>query len=294
MKLLGERLVTGRFSLELVRTLRVPVDGRYPLPPALGSFPIYPVRRLKSLFADYVVPIYQREAMFLRFEAAEWKPNAVQIGSGGINVLTGEKFPSRLTKHPQNYIVCPLQPWLDGFKTGSSKVNQFVAMPLGSGITAAEQLSGKTDEPSLYIRIIEPQPGIFPDKRPRGFTSLNMYQELPVSAMGLAVGGEIGQDIYSDPNPVSIWDNRNFADVRILLLNSEDFHNITGEDPPPSPVSADEYTRLGLPWFDFYDERHVDVETASRMTSLARIATADPPIHPENIRTIRRGTRKKS
>jgi hypothetical protein len=93
-----DRLTAGRFSVEFVRTLRVPVEGGdYPLPPGFSTFPIYSVKRLAGrsaaaaqLDADFVVPFYQYEAMWLRFEAAEWKPNAVQIWAGGVNVLTGE------------------------------------------------------------------------------------------------------------------------------------------------------------------------------------------------------------
>ena len=78
-----DRLHLGeRFAVSFQRTLRIPDNGRtYPLPPGLGRFPIYRV----ADFADRVPPewhehggvfiaMYQREALWLGFHAAAWKP----------------------------------------------------------------------------------------------------------------------------------------------------------------------------------------------------------------------------
>jgi len=37
------------------------------------------------------------------------------------------------------------------------------------------------------------------------------------------------------------------------------FREITGQEPPPTPVTARMYTDRGLPWFDLYDEHKGDV-----------------------------------
>ncbi len=86
-----------RVSVSFQRTLRVPDDGgTYPLPPGLGAFPVRRVEdyvdRLPELCREtggVFVPMYQREALWLGFEAAWWKPNAVKVGLGMINALTG-------------------------------------------------------------------------------------------------------------------------------------------------------------------------------------------------------------
>src|SRR5216684_3833318 len=90
--------VGPRFAVAFHRTLRVPDDGRdYPLPAGLGTFPVRrvadfrnrvpsPWRRHGGVF----LPVYQRETMWLGFEGASWRPNAVKVGLGGINALTGE------------------------------------------------------------------------------------------------------------------------------------------------------------------------------------------------------------
>src|SRR5687767_6478411 len=135
---IGERL-----TVSLQRTLRIPDDGRqYPLPPGLGAFPL---RRVED-YAGRVpprwrerggvfIPVYQREALWLGFDGAEWKPNAVKVGVGGVNAVSGAPWDETLRQSPRDYIVCPQQPWLDGINAGRGFIRQFVAMPLGAGST---------------------------------------------------------------------------------------------------------------------------------------------------------------
>lgn len=75
------------FSVSFQRTLRIPDDGgEYPLPPGLGRFP------LRRQSGDLLLPMYQREALWLSFEGRSWIPHAVKVGVGGIDALTGEPF----------------------------------------------------------------------------------------------------------------------------------------------------------------------------------------------------------
>ena len=177
-RIAGDQLRAGRrFALRLERTLRVPNDGKvYPLPPSLGAFPVFRTRdyaatRAAAERGEFLVPLYQWEALWLSFDSAEWKPNAVQVAAGGVNVLSGERFPSGLKSRPQNYMVCPLQPWLDGIRTGTGTVRQFMAAPPGSGLTLEEQIAGSTGRGGLQVRVYEPRPGVFPERKPRSFSS---------------------------------------------------------------------------------------------------------------------------
>ena len=36
------------------------------------------------------IPMYQREALWISFSAASWKPNAVTVSVGGVNAISGE------------------------------------------------------------------------------------------------------------------------------------------------------------------------------------------------------------
>jgi hypothetical protein len=48
-------------------------------------------------------------------------------------------------------VVVPEQPWLDGYCVEKGIIRQFVAMPLGAGYTAEEQISGKAEHGGLQI-----------------------------------------------------------------------------------------------------------------------------------------------
>jgi hypothetical protein len=52
---------------------------------------------------------------------------------GGINAVSGLPDADESLGEPQNYLVCPDQPWLDGCNIGDGVIRQFVAMPLGQG-----------------------------------------------------------------------------------------------------------------------------------------------------------------
>lgn len=275
----GNIQIGERFSVALQRTVRVPDDGgSYPLPPGLGALPVYRVED----FADrvppalrerggYFVPLWEREALWLNFTAAWWKPNAVKVGVGGVNALTGEAWDSGLRADPQNYLVCPDQPWLDGIRTAEGTVRQFVAVALGSGDTVEEQLTGAAEVGGVQIQVFEPKPGRFPDEPPPdagprlesiAWEGLEVQED---TSMGLGAGGQIEQKIYPDPYGVETWDEAAWAEAFVHVLPAEHVRAITGEEPPPSPVTPQLYTSLGLPWFRLPDEERGDLAASERL-----------------------------
>ena len=56
--------------------------------------------------------MYQREAMWLRFDTDE--PAALQMGTGKVCAVSGESWTERLSTDPQNYVALPDQPWGGG------------------------------------------------------------------------------------------------------------------------------------------------------------------------------------
>jgi len=278
-----------RFTLSFQRTLRIPDDGRvYPLPPGLDTFPLksvddYPDKVPASWIEQggYFIPMYQREAMWLSFEAAAWKPNAVKIGIGRVNALTGEAFDLALHADPQDYLVCPNQPWLDGFKTGEDVIRQFVAMPLGQGYTVEGQLTGGEESGGMQIVVFEPKPGRFPDQPPpetkREFEALETLalEAMPAGQMGLAAGGRMDQKIYPDPHGIDAWDQENYGALCVYIVNSEQYQELTGELPPPTPVSAQLYQAFDLPWFDLYDEALGDINPAEKLKGIKSVKEID-------------------
>ena len=51
-------------------------------------------------------------------------------------------------------MVSPEQPWLDGYAIEKGVIRQFVAMPLGEGYTAEEQLTGEAEWGGLQIAVV--------------------------------------------------------------------------------------------------------------------------------------------
>ncbi|WP_031172431.1 hypothetical protein [Streptomyces durhamensis] len=139
----------GGVAVRFVRTLRLPEKGTHPLPPGLGEFP---VRRVEdhagTVPAEWrarggvMLPVYLREAMWLSFSGTR-EPAALQVGVGKVCAVSGGPWSDRLARDPQNYVVLPRQPWLDGINSGKGTVRQFVAVPLGLGATVEGQVTGE-------------------------------------------------------------------------------------------------------------------------------------------------------
>lgn len=274
--------VGERFAVSFQRTLRIPDDGQtYPLPPGLGIFPIFAVaeyaERLPAEWArgDAFIPLYQREALWLGFHGARWKPNAVQVRIGGVNALTGETGRQPLREEPQNYLVCPEQPWLDGIVAESGAVRQFVAMPLGLGYTVEAALTGTERQSAIELTVYEPKPGIFPDEQPAPKTDGIPRAAASAQPMGLGAGGKMKQKIYRDRHGIDVWDRENFGRVTVHLLNSAQFREVTGFEPPATPVDASAYAEAGLPWFDLYDEDRAGLAAAPILAGAKTIAQRD-------------------
>ncbi len=275
------------------RTLRIPDDDKeYPLPPGLGRFPLrhvddFPKRvpRKWLKHGGVIMPMYQAEAMWLNFDA--YYPFAIKVAAGMVNALTGSSWDNRLHDDPQDYLVVPEQPWLDGFCVKKGVIRQFVAMPLGSGYTAEEQITGKADYGGLQLiaypmkaRSYEKLVKVLAESRPQIVAC-----EPAAPAMGLAPGGKMRQHIYSDPHKLSDWNRRRYSRCYVHIVNSLVWHHITGELPPYPPPTAKEYTAAGLPWFDYYDELEA-IKGAQKLAKLKSVAKmgkkkGDVPL-PEN------------
>lgn len=319
-----------RFAISFQRTLRIPDDGKaYPLPPTLGQFPVHRVADYAAqippewnlvgdaLAHSVFIPMYQREALWLAFEAAAWKPNAVKIGVGCVNALTGGNWEAGLHNDPQDYLVCPNQPWLDGLKTRDGIVRQFVAMPLGQGYTVEAQLTAQEQFGGIQVQVYDPQPGIFPDEPPPpppvdaltgslmgglfggpASTSLSALAGAPQMDMGLAAGGEIVQKIYPDSYGLPTWDTMHYGELQVFIVNIVRYIQITGETLPATPIDAQTYTRYGFPWFELYDENLGDLTPSQALSGLASVAEIDkvraiPPSEEEQTLEISEQQKRK-
>jgi hypothetical protein len=224
--------------------------------------------------------MYQREALWISFDGPYWRPNAVKVGVGGVNAISGKPWDDRLRSRPQDYLVVPDQPWLDGINAGRSVVRQFVAMPLGLGFTVEGQVTGAEEEGGMQLTVVQPTPGRFPDQPPRSvshrYGSMMICESAPASQeMGLAAGGRMQQKIYPDQYGKDTWDPKASTTFHVHIVNTDMYHDITGEAPPPTPISAQTYTDYGLPWFVLYDEQRGDVAAPDVLAGLSSIATME-------------------
>lgn len=280
--------IGAHFSVNLQRTLRLPDDGQdHPLPPGLGQFPIERVsdhgdRAPASMreVGGFIVGMHPREALWLSFWAPHWRPCALKAGAGRINAISGAPWSPELADDPdqQDYVVPPDQPWLDGFNAGDGIVRQFVAVPLGHGYTAEEQITGRAEFGGIQLRVFDPKPGRFeapPSRDLARWDGEGIVMECCDSggSMGLGAGGSLLQEIYPDPHGFDTWDQERVGETFIHLLDPDSFRVITGREVPPSPVSAELYTELGLPWFEL--DPAADVAPSGKLAGLKSLAKLD-------------------
>jgi len=295
VKVKRDALVFGDgFALNFQRTLRIPDDGgTYPLPPGLGTFPICRIEeykeRVPGTWAEHggvFIPMYQREALWISFQSRYWKPNAVKIAVGKVNAVSGKPWDQNLLPDENDYLVCPPQPWLDGINAGEGYIRQFVAMPLGMGYTVEAQVTGEEKFGGIQIIAYEPKPGKFSDEPPQ--SSRVAYRLAPSAMadmamgamaggaeMGLAAGGKMNQKIYPDPHGLDTWDQNKFGRIYVHIVNSLMYREITGQEPPATPVTAKLYTQYGLPWFDLYDDQMGDISAPADLKKVKTVKEMD-------------------
>ncbi|MBV7694574.1 hypothetical protein [Streptomyces sp. TRM70350] len=288
----------GGVAVRFIRTLRLPETGTHPLPPGLGEFPI---RRVAD-HADTVpeqwlarggvmLPVYLREAMWLSF-AGTAEPAALQVGVGKVCAVSGRPWSDRLAREPQNYVVLPRQPWLDGINSGKGTVRQFVAVPLGLGATVEGQVTGEEVWGGVQLQSFPLNDVALAawreHQRRRAERARAMPFAAPAShgaamaapaaapggppraaaAMGLGAGGSMRQEVYRDDRPLADWAERPAGRVFVHLVTPPEWRRITGEAPPPSPVDRAAYTRAGLPWYDYYDQDGEDLAAPDTLSAV--------------------------
>ncbi len=272
--------------VDFQRTLRIPDDNReYPLPPGLGRFPVEHVEdhssRLPSAWNQHggvLLPMYQAEALWINFSSG-WAgyPFAVKIAAGKTNAITGGEWSNALVKDPQDYLVVPDQPWLDGFCVQKGLVRQFVAMPLGQGYTAEEQISGAAEHGGIQIIVYPMKRERYEEMLKRGLSIPETvfccsYEEGDSASMGLAPGGLMRQKIYEDEYGFDAWDMSKSSRCFVHILNSAQWTIATGKPVPGQQPSAADYTESGLPWFEYYDDKLGALGGAKKLAGMDSVA----------------------
>jgi hypothetical protein len=262
--------------VEFQRTLRVPDDGRrHRLPPGFGRFPLRTVddldpARIPSGWAKrggVAMPMWQAEACWLNFSSPSGYPFLLKVAAGKVNAVNGKPWDNAPDFADQDFVEVPGQPWLDGFCVSQGVVRQFVAMPLGEGYTAEEQITGTAEHGGVQLLAHPIKAAIWEERlaarRRAPVSTALMFNDaaMPMAAaaprmeMGLAPGGSIEQQIATPMEKPEAWDLSHRSRCFVHLANSLGWRAFTGEAPPTVPPTAADYARAGLPWFTWYDER---------------------------------------
>jgi len=277
-------------TVDFQRTLRIPDNGEdYDLPPGLGCFPLRHIEdydlgssNQRKDRGGVIMPMFQTDALWLNFSSLNHDepelPVALKIGAGKINAVSGEKWADGISQDPQNYVVLPDQPWLDGFNVGKGAVRQFVAVPLASGYTVEEQIDSESNVGGIQIEAIPMKKDFYDTLRARHqsaraprFGIMMSSEAPPAMDMGLGMGGSMRQEIYDDEHGLEAWDVKNSQRCFVMLANAEQWMQTTGEEPPLSPISAEEYSKAGLPWFEYYGDDKKVIEGAKALGNVKTI-----------------------
>jgi hypothetical protein len=208
-------------------------------------------------------------------------PVAIKVAAGKINAVSGEAWRAGLNRDPQDYMVSPQQPWLDGFAVKPGVIRQFVAMPLGEGYTVEQQISGKEEWGGLQIQVVPLRKHVWQklraawDEQQRGMDRLAeqgaRFSIASPRPMGLGAGGLMKQAIYPDRFELDDWDLEAVDRVFVTLLHAKDWKFITGEDAPNHPPTARDYSKAGLPWFDYYGCDQTALPGSKMFASIASV-----------------------
>ncbi len=319
------------------RTLRIPEDGKdYPLPAGFGRLPICRVEDYADKVPEkwlqeggFFIPLYQKEALYLEFAGVKWRPCAVKVAVGGVNAVTGDEYDEKIRKHKQDYLVVPDQKWLDGINSGEGRVGQFVAMPLGKGLTVEAQITDEEIHGGFQIVVFDPREQRFPDQDPdevarrerrmenrkkplaagssvihaaavaprdgalyspkhpgmdgdKGITLSAGAGGLTTNAadfeeveMGIGKGGNIKQDLAEDTYGAESWDESTRGAIVIHIVNSLVYQEITGNQPPSTPITPEAYAKYKIPWFDAYTEAAVGLNPGKPFQHLKSIGSLE-------------------
>ena len=94
------------------------------------------------------------------------------------------------------------------------------------------------------------------------------------------------QDVYKDSYGIQDWDQSTMSRCFVHIANSLVWRSITNEEPPTVPLTAKEYEKAGLPWFDYYDDKSSPLNGSQVLAGLKSVVDMaeeqGTPALPEN------------
>ncbi len=247
----------ARLVMEFQRTLRIPGgEDAMPRLPSLGRYPLYAVQDYAQRVPRHwleaggaMLPMYQSEAMWLSLRPSysvahqAFYPFAVKIRVGGLDAVRGQRWSEGVHQWPQDFLVVNDHCWLGGYHDGGRGIQQFVAMPLGSGYLPDSAESSPNRFGCLEVIVHPMQGGAFAMRYPRNKLTERLPDLQSVPPAQLTASREHGADrdalerheVEEGLFPVADWEPSSPGRYSLHLANSLHWCAITGSPPPVSP-----------------------------------------------------------
>jgi hypothetical protein len=236
-----EVIFDSRLCVSFQRTRRLPAEGGpFPPPNSLRALPVHDTAAYRAhLPTEWIsrpsifLPVVPGEAFWIGFRGSQSKPSAVKVTFDELDAISGTLRREGLHNDPQDYIVCPPQPSLDGIYASGHLARQFVA-------TEVREREGNMTalRPPMRMLVYDPKEGRFSGTLaagPRPTPDILHFPEL----VRVQQGSLVEQGILPDPHGAECWDQTHFGSLSVYWLNPEDYYLVTGQESP-APASASE------------------------------------------------------
>ncbi|KAI1288786.1 hypothetical protein F5Y03DRAFT_404478 [Xylaria venustula] len=191
-----------------------------------------------------------------------------------VKTLTGKRIPIKCSSHDSVGNIKEYIQNTEGIPTDQQRL-AFLGKQLDESPTLSEYGVQHNDEMNLTLRL-------------RG--GGGWY-----GPMGVAAGGKIDQEIHRDCENPNRWAKDSTITIPVHILTTAMFREVTGQQPPPCPISISTYTDAGLPFFDLPEEpsgisgAFDGVKSVHEINVDRGIASSEEPSVKPRVVTIGRG-----
>ena len=215
------------FSFQRIRRDVAPTPSRGVLP-VLGTARLPRAHALGWPRTAFLVPVPAGEALWIGLGESTAGPAAIRARLDGLDGITGLAWDATLSTDPQNYVVWPLQRWIEGaYRDG--RLRQRFALDA---------------EPWRLLEFVIVAPGRGGSRpapaRPRA--------RVPVQQEIGGAGGAMAEPGALVPDRSGIrWATAPRATIRVYLTSPAVYADVTGRPPLPEVADEDTYRGWRLP-----------------------------------------------
>jgi hypothetical protein len=203
---------------------------------------------------------------------------AVKIGAGKINLLSGEPWSSGLRRQPQDYLVVPGPDWSEN----NEVLRRYVALPLDTAGPADGLLAVGAEVGGMHFQVVPMcadshyrVEGAFliPPTIKEFFMKIIFapmicahlaesarrherweFEHSAVESTEPVLDEAARQEIHQDPYQFAEWDQSHTVRCFVHTCRPPVWRQITGANPPHTPLTAKDYNASGIPWFNDYQD----------------------------------------